>query len=115
MHVRTLALIAAFFLPLPVMADVTYTYTGNNFTTVGTSDSDLNQLYSTSPYNSSNSVSGWLSLPDALPANIETNFQLLSYSFSDGLQTISSANGAMGSAELFYRCQRKHRRLAGSR
>jgi hypothetical protein len=101
MRARTLILLTAFLMPLPMMADdATYYFNGNNFTTVGTADVDGNVVSDTSPYSFSDSVSGWFRMPDALSAGTSL-FNLTSYSFSDGLQTINSSNGAMAQAMLF--------------
>jgi hypothetical protein len=59
----------------PATGDVVYKYTGNPFTTV------------TSPYTTSDFVSGTIQLPSVLPPN-QTEFSptLDGYSFSDGVQ-----------------------------
>jgi hypothetical protein len=73
---------AASTLALPMMASpVTYTYTGNDFQTAS-------GLYSTSDF-----VSGFFTLASALGDNVvDDSITPASYSFSDGVQTISSAS-----------------------
>lgn len=93
MHVRTLALMAAFLLPLPMMAETTYSYTGNSFTTTGVEDTSGNVTIGGSTYSTSDIVTGWISVPDPM---LSVNGPVLvdSFSFNDGIQTISSAGGA---------------------
>jgi len=93
MRLQTLVLLAAFLLSLPMMADVTYYYTGNNFTTIGYVDGSGNFISGASLYSYSDSVSGWISVPDLLAPNSLFNTSPTAFSFFDGLQTISSANG----------------------
>lgn len=60
-------------------ADVEYTYTGTNFTTVS------------SPYSTSDLVTGYFLLSDPLAANLQNaSITPLSFSFSDGLQNITN-------------------------
>ena len=71
------ALIAA-LLSQPMLANVTYLYTGNPFTTV------------TAPYTTSDMVTGSVEFSSPLPANMPlTTVTPLSFSFSDGVQTIA--------------------------
>jgi PEP-CTERM motif len=86
MRFRTLTLLAASFLfTLPMMANTTYSYKGNDFTSIieGTA------------YTASDFVHG--SITFAAPLGPNFSFQsispiLLSYSFSDGLQTLNNGN-----------------------
>jgi hypothetical protein len=89
MHVRSLVLLAAFLLPLPMMADTTYTYTGNDF------------VFATPPYNPSDSITGWFTVATALPDNLndagglyDITSQVTAFSLSDGVQTIDNANAS---------------------
>ena len=90
MHLRTLVLFTAFLLPLPMMADTTYNYTGTNFTSA-------NGLYSTS-----DSVSLWFTVASPLQNDLGNGGGLVifspdvtAFSFSDGVQTISYSGGSM--------------------
>lgn len=73
--------LAACILTLPLMASsVTYTYTGNDFETV------------IAPYTTSDFVSGSFTLTSPLADNMaESAITPASYSFTDGVQTFSSA------------------------
>ena len=65
----------------PATADVIYQYTGNPFTTVA------------SPYTTSDFVSGTIALSSILPPNLnQAPIQANAFSFSDGVQTLTSAN-----------------------
>src|SRR5271157_4794683 len=64
----------------PATADVIYQYIGNPFTTV------------TSPYTTSEFVSGTIELSSVLPPNLnQAPTQVNAFSFSDGVQTLTSA------------------------
>jgi hypothetical protein len=70
-------------------AAVTYTYTGNPFTTLVTDGpTSPPQLYTTTDF-----VSGSFVLPSPLAANLNDGFvSPTSFHFSDGVQTISDSN-----------------------
>ena len=81
MRISVLAVLAAFILPLPIMADTTtYTYTGSDFTAVS------------GPYTTSDSVTGEFTLSAPLADNLNTLTAITptSYSFSDGIQTLTT-------------------------
>jgi hypothetical protein len=80
MRLRTLALFAAFLLPLPMMADTTYTYTGADFTTAS-------GIYSTSDF-----ISGWFTVDAPMAANFAGTITPTSFAFTDGVQTITNVN-----------------------
>jgi hypothetical protein len=64
----------------PATADVIYQYTGNPFTTVA------------SPYTTSDFISGTIELSSILPPNLnQASIQVNAFSFSDGVQTLTSA------------------------
>lgn len=66
-------------------ADVIYQYTGNPFTTVS------------SPYTTNNFISLTMDLPSAVPPS-SSDFVLnsLTYTFSDGVQTLTQSNSMFG-------------------
>ncbi len=74
-------------------AATTYTYTGNNFNSIeGT-------VYSTS-----DSVSGSFTVTSAFPANmnvIDIRQQVLSYSFTDGVNTFNESNSEICMTDMF--------------
>jgi hypothetical protein len=81
-------------LPSLSFANVTYTYTGNNFTEL----QDLSSYGIVTPYNTSMSVSGSFELASALPASLvpsPTWFAItpLAFTFNDGIGSISSNQG----------------------
>lgn len=87
MRVRCVALLAAFLIPLPVMAGTTYTYTGNDF------------QIAIAPYTTSDSITGWFTVAAALPDNLndagglfDITSQVTAFSLSDGVQTITNGN-----------------------
>jgi len=100
MHIRSLALMATLLLPLPMLADVTYYYTGDNFTVFGTKPIGGATTYGSSSYNSSDSVTGWMSFSAPLAANSDISPDPTDFSFSDGQQTINGTDVANGTAEL---------------
>ena len=95
MRIRTLVLFAAFLLPLPMMADTTYYYTGTDF------------LSTSGVYTTSDSINGWFSVGSPLPANLNDlgnlyniTTQVTAFSFSDGVQTISNGNASDSKFEV---------------
>jgi MYXO-CTERM domain-containing protein len=83
-----LAVLATTLLSMPCVADtVTYTYTGNPFTL-------FQGVGETQIYTANDFVSGEFTLSAPLAANI-TNYQLIhpdSFSFSDGIETITNSS-----------------------
>jgi hypothetical protein len=80
MRILSVALLAALLLPLPAFADTfTYTYTGNDFTVVQGS------------YTLTDSVTGEFAL--SAPLSDTTSYDAIptSFSFSDGIQTITNS------------------------
>jgi hypothetical protein len=84
-RVRFLSLVffmLLFLLPLPLLADTIYSYTGNNFTNV------------TVPYTTSMSVSGSFTVAGGpLSCSAWCGVTPLSFAFSDGVQNITSIDG----------------------
>lgn len=73
--------ITAALISQPMFANVIYTYNGTPFTTV------------TGPYTTSDKVTGSLELMSALGPNMSpTSVTPLSFSFSDGVQTITNSS-----------------------
>jgi hypothetical protein len=82
MRLHVIALLAAVLLPLPAFADTTtYTYTGNTF-------NDGNLL--------TDSVSGEFTVAAPLPDNTTNFFTPISFSFSNGQQTITDKSSLAG-------------------
>src|ERR1700761_6939770 len=70
-------------------AEVIYTYTGNDFTSSGT----IGTPESATAYTTSDSVTGEFTLATPLGDNLTNySFTPLSYSFNDGVDTLSSSN-----------------------
>lgn len=81
MRIPSIALLAALLLPLPALADsYTYTYTGNDFTTVAGN------------YALGDSVTGGFTLSAPLPGSTYDTAIPALFSFSDGTQTITNSN-----------------------
>ena len=84
--------VLSFTVPSTASAVVRYTYTGNNFTIVQNG------------YLTSMSVSGWFETNNPIPTNSAwpTNIiaSMTSYSFFDGLQTLTPANSVVGGADV---------------
>ena len=73
-------------------ADTIYTYTGNNFTDVAAP-----------PYTTSDHISGFIDLAIPLGDNAtNVNVSPVSFSFSDGVQTISSLQTTLGDVFNFF-------------
>jgi hypothetical protein len=67
-------------LPATALADMIYSYTGNDFT------------FADPPYTTSDSISGFFTLPSALaPSTTFPTITPTAFSFSDGQQTLSSS------------------------
>lgn len=64
------------------VADVTYRYTGNYF--------DL--FYGSPVYSTSDRITGYFTLTNPLPPSSDTRFSPISFSFTDGVQTITSSS-----------------------
>ena len=74
--------LAALILTAPLMADVTYTYTGNDF-----------EVASGFPYSTSDFVSGFFTVSSALgDSRPDSAVTTTSYSFTDGVQTFYSSS-----------------------
>ena len=68
----------------PALAAVVYGYSGDQFDTFN----------STTTYDTSNFISGTVTLENLLAANTTSTPAILDFSFTDGNQTLSMANGA---------------------
>ena len=70
------------FAAIPLLANVTYTYSGPLFINVGGS------------YTTSMTITGYVTFATALPDNFSPQFDLpIDWSFFDGVQTLSKAGG----------------------
>jgi hypothetical protein len=93
MRIRALALLATLLLPLPLLAQTyNYTYTGNDFV----NDAPYSVVYA--PYTTSDFVTVTFTLSTPLADNLTGNSGFgatifpLTWSFSDGVQTDTSAD-----------------------
>ena len=90
---KKLILIALLLSSAPVLATTTYVYTGTNFDSIG-DDTPPDGTYTTSM-----KVTGQFTVAEPLTgAPINFGDLILSYSFSDGRQTLTEANSEVGSA-----------------
>lgn len=96
MRLRALVAAAALVLPLTIQAQsTTYTYTGSafDFSTVNNSIQNPPGTVA-SPYSTSDSVTGSFTINGAIDNLNKANFfDNGTFSFTDGVQTLSSANG----------------------
>jgi hypothetical protein len=81
MRVRVLLLAAAIALPMPMLADTRYSYTGNDFT------STTPALFNA--YSTTDSVTGWFSVSSPLGDNFSGTVTPNAFSFTDGVQTLT--------------------------
>lgn len=79
MRLRVLLLFAALGSAMPILADTGYSYTGNDFTTF------TDGIEGTTPYTTSDSVTGWFSVSSPLGDNFSGTVTPSWYSFSDGV------------------------------
>jgi hypothetical protein len=79
MRLRALVLVATLSMPLTLLADTGYSYTGNDFTSVTPGFFDA--------YTTSDSVTGSFSVTSPLGDNFSGTVTPTWYSFSDGVQT----------------------------
>jgi hypothetical protein len=87
-RVLKLALLAAFVLTLPLMASTTYTYTGNDFTTITCVANCPSPAFATSDF-----ISGSFTLSSPLAPNLdEVSIFPSSFTFTDGPDTFTSGN-----------------------
>jgi hypothetical protein len=91
--IATLCFVLAMFAGASSLkADVTYTYTGQDFTDV----------YGSAPYSTSDHLSGWISEPTPLaPGEHDYVGSLPDFSFTDGRYIIDSANSGFSLLDLF--------------
>ena len=82
----------------PAHASAIYTYTGNTVTTV----SAVGNPTPSDPYTTSDSVTGFIELAAPLAASLpwRTSLAPLSFSFSDGVNTITNANATQASFDV---------------
>lgn len=92
--IAALVVQGAIFAAAPAKADVIYTYTGNNFTDVFTAG-----------YTTSDKITGTLTLSSALPSSLSTltneSALVVSYSFTDGVNTFTKPCCDSGSQTIF--------------
>jgi hypothetical protein len=85
-------LLMALFLCVPSVnagTITTYTYTGNDFT------------YAQAPYTTSDSVTGSFTIATLAPNLVNQSIVPLSYSFSDGVQTLTNSNSVLGVVDIW--------------
>jgi hypothetical protein len=88
MRIRSLLVSCALLiLPLPLLADTMYTYTGNDF------------LQASTPYSTAESVSGYFDLSSPLAPNLmEQAIAPTAFSFSDGYDTFTNVTSLFSQA-----------------
>jgi hypothetical protein len=74
-----------FIVATPALASVVYSYAGNPF----------NSFSSATSYSSSNLITGTVVLENLLQANSTSQPTILSFSFTDGVQTLTEADAAI--------------------
>lgn len=86
-------------LPVPALADTIYSYTGNPFTT-GVTQNGLTPL-PVGPFTANDSVSGSFTVPTKLAPLLHLFvFTPTSFSFTDGVDTLTNQNSTLSSFEV---------------